>query len=203
MPAFDLICLSHLRWDFVFQRPQQLLTRCAKEHRVFYVEEPIYDSTCTYLDVTVRGNIHVITAHVPPETEPDVADTVQESLLAEIFERFDLENHVLWYYTPMALPFTRYLRPLATVYDCMDELSAFRGAPRTMQQREQELLARADLVFTGGQSLYEVKRELHPSVHPFPSSVDVAHFAAARTSAGTGGSGADPRAEARLLRCVG
>jgi UDP-galactopyranose mutase len=87
---------------------------------------------------------------------------------------------VLWYYTPMAMPFTRHLTPLATVYDCMDELSAFAGAPPALRAREVDLLARADLVFTGGQSLYESKRGCHPSVHAFPSSVDVAHFARAR-----------------------
>jgi len=87
---------------------------------------------------------------------------------------------VLWYYTPMALPFTRHLKPLAVVYDCMDELSAFAGAPPALRQREAELMKRADIVLTGGQSLYEAKRHLHPQVYPFPSSVDVPHFARAR-----------------------
>jgi UDP-galactopyranose mutase len=80
----------------------------------------------------------------------------------------------------MALPFTRELEPLAVVYDCMDELAAFENAPVELVEREAELLARADVVFTGGMSLYEAKRARHPQVHPFPSSVDVAHFKKAR-----------------------
>ena len=97
-----------------------------------------------------------------------------------LFAEQGIGSHVLWYYTPMALPFTRHLKPLAVVYDCMDELSAFAGAPPALRQREAELMKRADIVLTGGQSLYEAKRHLHPQVYPFPSSVDVEHFARAR-----------------------
>jgi UDP-galactopyranose mutase len=82
----------------------------------------------------------------------------------------------------MAMGFTNHLSPRAVVYDCMDELSAFAGAPASMREREQELLARADVVFTGGQTLFESKRHSHPNVHAFPSSVDVAHFARARAA---------------------
>jgi UDP-galactopyranose mutase len=102
-------------------------------------------------------------------------------LLSAFMKEHGVKEHILWYYTPMALPFTRHLRPIATIYDCMDELSAFKGAPPLLKQREQELMRRADLVLTGGQSLYEAKRHQHPNIHPFPSSVDVNHFAQART----------------------
>ena len=94
--------------------------------------------------------------------------------------RQQITEYVLWYYTPMALGFTDHLTPQAIVYDCMDELSAFAHAPALLKIREAELLRRADLVFTGGQSLYEAKRDAHPNVRAFPSSVDVAHFARAR-----------------------
>ena len=87
---------------------------------------------------------------------------------------------MLWYYTPMALQFSDHLRPLAIVYDCMDELSAFAGAPTQLPEAERQLLSRADLVLTGGHSLYCSKRALHPNVHEFPSGVDVEHFVAAR-----------------------
>jgi UDP-galactopyranose mutase len=80
----------------------------------------------------------------------------------------------------MMLPFSRQLEPACIVYDCMDELANFRFAPPRLLDLESELFDRADLVFTGGEALYEAKRERHPSVHPFPSSVDIAHFSQAR-----------------------
>ena len=105
---------------------------------------------------------------------------LQSALLGRMFREYGIDDYVLWYYTPMATEFTRRLNPRAVVYDCMDELSAFAGAPAAMQLREQELLAKADVVFTGGQTLFESKRHSHPNVHAFPSSVDVDHFARAR-----------------------
>ena len=181
-PAFDVVCVSHLRWDFVYQRPQHLFSRCAREHRVFFVEEPMFDADEPFLDVLDRtGGLRVVVPHLPVGLDPDRAEAYQITLLADLFEDYAIEDFVLWYYTPMAIGFTRHLQPSATVYDCMDELSAFRGAPLLMRQREAELLARADLVFTGGQSLYEAKKHQHPAVYAFPSSVDVAHFAQART----------------------
>jgi UDP-galactopyranose mutase len=87
---------------------------------------------------------------------------------------------VAWFYTPMAVPWIEGLTVSATVYDCMDELSAFANAPEGLRERERALMARADVVFTGGHSLYEAKRGLHPNIHVFPSSVDVTHFAGAR-----------------------
>ncbi|WP_437774601.1 glycosyltransferase [Sorangium sp. So ce1097] len=92
----------------------------------------------------------------------------------------DIRQPILWFYTPMSLPIAADVEPSLVVYDCMDELSAFRGAPPMLRERERELFARADLVFTGGQSIYEAKRAHHRSVHAFPSSVDAAHFALAR-----------------------
>jgi UDP-galactopyranose mutase len=113
-----------------------------------------------------------------------VAVALQRSLLEGLLSerRIDVDQAVLWYYTPMALPFSRHLSPRATVYDCMDELSAFKGAPPELREREDELFSRADLVFTGGQTLYEAKRDRHPAVYAFPSSIDHEHFAQARTT---------------------
>jgi UDP-galactopyranose mutase len=101
-------------------------------------------------------------------------------LIDELIESQRVAEYVLWYYTPMALAFTDHLMPCAVVYDCMDELSAFKGAPSVLKGREAELMRRAALVLTGGQSLYEAKRHQHANIHPFPSSVDAAHFAQAR-----------------------
>jgi UDP-galactopyranose mutase len=179
----DLVCLSHLRWDFVYQRPQHLLSRYAQERRVFYVEEPIFDNGSMRLEVNGRDcGVQVVLPHLPVGLRSEIAlEAVQHEMIDRLFKEHAIRDCVLWYYTPMALPFTRHLRPLATVYDCMDELSAFKGAPPALCEREEELFRRADLVFTGGQSLYEAKRERHHAVHAFPSSIDRAHFRQART----------------------
>jgi glycosyltransferase involved in cell wall biosynthesis len=177
----DIVCLSHLRWDFVFQRPQHLLTRFARESRVFYVEEPEFHQGAPSLSVSLRENgVHVVVPRLPQDLGPEEQASLQKDLIDDLLRRYAVRRFVLWYYTPMALAFSRHLRPLAIVYDCMDELSAFAGAPRALREREAELMVRADLVLTGGQSLYEAKKNLHPNVHAFPSSVDVAHFAQAR-----------------------
>ena len=176
---FDLVCFSHLRWDFVFQRPQHLLTRCAKERKVLFVEEPIFGAESAHLEIRPSEGVEIVVPHLP-ECSPEQASMLQAQLLEVLLARRSRTPMVFWYYTPMALPFTRNLQPAVTVYDCMDELANFQGAPPLLGPLERELLGRADLVFTGGYSLYEHKRPHHPRVHPFPSSVDVPHFAAAR-----------------------
>ena len=177
----DLVCFSHLRWDLVFQRPQHLLTRCAAERRVFFVEEPVFDDGPLRYEVHARErDVQRVVFHLPRGLDEAAILAAQRELVDALYAERRIRAHVLWYYTPMALPFTRHLKPLAVVYDCMDELSAFAGAPPALRQREAELLARADLVLTGGQSLYESKRHRHPQVYAFPSSVDVTHFARAR-----------------------
>jgi UDP-galactopyranose mutase len=185
IPAFDVICVSHLRWDFVYQRPQHLLSRFGRERRVFFIEEPIFDGQEPYLEVTNREDgVWVVVPHLPARLQggPDeeVIGAELRALVTELITEQRISSYILWYYTPMALSFTRHLEPLVVVYDCMDELSAFKGASPVMKEREAELFRRADLVFTGGQSLYEAKRGLNQQVHLFPSSVDVPHFASAR-----------------------
>ncbi len=178
----DLIVLSHLRWDFVYQRPQHLLSRCAQQRRVFFIEEPIFGQGAMRLDVSQReDNLYVVVPHLPEGLANESAvEAIQQAMIERLFTEQQITDYVLWYYTPMALGWTRHLKPLATVYDCMDELSAFKHAPRSLREREAELFSRADLVFTGGQSLYEAKRTQHPNVYAFPSSIDHAHFAQAR-----------------------
>jgi glycosyltransferase involved in cell wall biosynthesis len=177
----DIICLSHLRWDFVFQRPQHLLTRFARERRVFYVEEPTFaDNVVPRLERRDRGNVQVLVPHLPNGDGID-HDALQRKLIDALLTSQDVTEYVLWYYTPMALAFTEHLAPLSVVYDCMDELSAFKGASTLLSEREAALMQAASLVFTGGHSLYEAKRAQHRNIHPFPSSVDVNHFAQARS----------------------
>jgi UDP-galactopyranose mutase len=190
--SHDLICLSHLRWNFVFQRPQHLLTRCAKERRVFFFEEPVWsEDGRPHLVTQQTGGVVVAVPHLPHGCNPAAS---LRQLLDELITTHDIHRYVLWYYTPMALSFTEHLAPDAVVYDCMDELSGFAGAPAELRALETELLRRADVVFTGGQSLYEAKRHTHANIHAFPSSVDVEHFAQARRIT------SDPEDQAHLPR---
>lgn len=181
-PEVDVICFSHLRWDFVFQRPQHLLSRCAQQRRVFFWEEPVLTQPGKEgLAVSRREDgLMVIQPHLPHGLTPEQAESAQQEMLDCLLLDHNIRQYVCWYYTPMSLSFSRHLQPLAVIYDCMDELSAFKGASPALRIQEKNLFNLADLVFTGGQSLYEAKRDHHPSVHAFPSSIDVKHFARAR-----------------------
>ncbi len=179
----DIVCLSHLRWNFVYQRPQHLLSRCAQGKRVFFIEEPIFSpEPLKRLDINENSHgVVVVVPHLPQGRSEEAINADLKLLIDGLFVEHNINKYICWYYTPMAIAFTRHLQPQAVVYDCMDELSAFHGASPTLKNYEAELFKRADLVFTGGQSLYESKVNQHPNVYAFPSSVDVPHFAQART----------------------
>ncbi|HEX7822506.1 MAG TPA: UDP-galactopyranose mutase [Sphingobium sp.] len=176
-----LLCFSHLRWAFVFQRPQHLMSIFAAERPVLYWEEPIdsQDGSTSLALMQVAPNITVATPLLPAGMRAEVATDTLKNLL-DAYLAGQNEPLIRWYYTPMMLKFSRHLAADCTIYDCMDELANFRFAPPELVALEQELFAAADLVFTGGYSLYEAKRTSHPAVYPFPSSVDIAHFAQAR-----------------------
>jgi UDP-galactopyranose mutase len=175
-----LICFSHLRWDFVFQRPQHLMSRFARSMNVLVWEEPIFDGSAqAWLDEREADGLTVATPHLPHGLD----GPAREAALRELLDAAVARRHgrlIRWYYTPMMLPFSEHLAAACTVYDCMDELANFHFAPPELIPLERRLFAQADLVFTGGYSLYEAKQPHHPAVHPFPSSVDVAHFRRAR-----------------------
>lgn len=179
-----IVCLSHLRWDFVFQRPQHLMTRFAEHRLVFYVEEPLPAEPGATPTLHVRpcdgGNVTIVTPRLPDGLSGDETTQIVRGLLDDLLEAEGVRNPVLWYYTPMMLPISRHITASAVVYDCMDELANFRFAPAGLRPLEQELIANADLMFTGGYSLFEAKQRLHADIHPFPSSVDRAHFEQAR-----------------------
>lgn len=180
-PQPDLLCLSHLRWDFVFQRPQQLMTRFARDRRVFFFEEPVFHDGAAELRVESRnGGVTLAVPHLPHGLDEAARQRELAALLDGLLAAQRRDAPVLWYYTPMALPWSRQVEAAAVVYDCMDELAMFKGAPPCLRELEEELLTRADLVFTGGESLYEAKLGRHRSVHCFPSSIDRRHFAGAR-----------------------
>lgn len=180
----DVVVFSHLRWDFVYQRPQHLLSRCARKRRVFFVEEPIFGNCSMRLDVREADpGVHVVVPYLPEGLRSEIAiNAVMKDLTRQLFLAHGINEYIFWYYTPMALRFTDHFKPIAAVYDCMDELSAFKGAHSQLPALEKQLFKYVDLVFTGGQSLYEVKRHQHPAVYAFPSSIDVSHFGKARAS---------------------
>lgn len=195
LSAYDLVCFSHLRWDFVFQRPHHLLGRNAAFQRVFYVEEPVEGTGEPWLELRRReGGVVKVVPHLPPGLDAGAAEDAQRRLVDDFLKAHGVTDFIAWYYTPMAWPFTRHLSPAVVVYDCMDELSNFKGAPPELRRRERELFARADVAFTGGHSLYEAKRHEHDDIHPFPSSIDAAHFEAAQ------GATVDPDDQAGIPR---
>ena len=175
MPTLIVFC--HLRWDFVYQRPQQLLSRLAENYKIAFVEEPIFNDAAPFMKTySPAPNITVYQPHTPVQATGfhDEQIPLLTPLLAQITPPG--EEPIIWFYTPMALPLLQNLHPQLVVYDCMDELSAFKNPPKQLLQRENALLNVADIVFTGGPSLYAAKRERHANVHCFASSVDIIHF---------------------------
>ncbi|WP_245882877.1 glycosyltransferase family 1 protein [Hymenobacter chitinivorans] len=172
----------------MWQRPQHLLSRFAQHGRVFYVEEPFFhhDQTApefAHFEVKDRQNgVKVLVAHLPVGFSEEENDQFQAKLLTQYFSENNINQYVFWYYTPMALSKSRHFQPVLTVYDCMDELAAFKFAPPKLRELEQELFKKADLVYTGGHSLYEAKSLQHHDAHSFPSSIDKDHFGQARTA---------------------
>jgi glycosyltransferase involved in cell wall biosynthesis len=174
-----ILCFSHLRWNFVYQRPQHLLSRFARHYKVYFIEEPMYDDGNDHLKITVsNNNVHVVVPYLKNDT-PDVNQR-QAKLLDKLIRDENITGFITWYYSPLAYLFTHHLKASLIVYDCMDELSAFKFASPQLKDAEQRLIKNADIMFTGGYSLYYAKKHLHPNIHPFPSSIEKEHFAKAR-----------------------
>lgn len=178
-----LVVLSHLGWDFVWQRPQHLMTHAAATRPVLFVECPQFRPGITpHMQSVESGGVLVCRPQIPEGHDAATSQRMTAEVLAAHVRMLRLDVYDLWVYTPMELPVAALLEPRLVVYDCMDELSQFRFAPPELAAREAELLDRADVVFTGGYRLYEAKARLHGNAHPFPSSVDVGHFRRARGS---------------------
>ncbi|HEY1952453.1 MAG TPA: glycosyltransferase [Gemmatimonadaceae bacterium] len=184
-----IVVHSHLRWDFVWQRPQQILSRLAAHAPVLFVEEPMFldDLAAPRLDVTVPyANVFRAVSHLPSSMRDDadgatavVRSLVQDAIATRLSGLF--ANPVQWFYSPVTAPaMLGGFNEIAVVYDCMDELSQFRFAHPDLPRRERLLLSNADVVFTGGRKLYDAKRRYHRNVHFFGCGVDVAHFGKAR-----------------------
>jgi glycosyltransferase involved in cell wall biosynthesis len=186
--AFPLIVHCHLRWDFVWQRPQQIFSRLAAHHRVLFLEDPLPDEGVARLEITQPqdGVVRVVPRLPAGLASTDAQCDAVLPLLQDALEshpllsgRFDAP--VQWFYSPMTAPaFLGQFGARAVVYDCMDELANFRFAPPDIGQREKRLLSEADVVFTGGYQLFESKSRHHRNVHFYGCGVDVAHFGTAR-----------------------
>lgn len=179
-----LLCFSHLRWNFVFQRPQHLMRRFARDWHVLFWEEPVRGAAGSGVEASrcEKSGVVVLTPQLPVGLSAAEETATLRRLLDETLGAQPVRPVLRWYYTPMMLPFSEHIEADCVVYDCMDELANFKGAPPELLPLEARLIEQADLVFTGGYSLYEAKRDRHPAVHPFPSSVDAAHFATARSA---------------------
>lgn len=178
----NLICFCHLRWNFVYQRPQHLMTRLQSLAQVHLWEDPMFEpaQSAELKQVTTPEGVRILTPVLPAGiSEQEIASTQRDLLNAYISEH-KIDSFLAWYYTPIALGFSDHLSPEVIIYDCMDELSAFLGAPQGLIEQEQRLFERADVVFAGGASLYASKKSQHENVHLFPSSIDRAHFGAGR-----------------------
>jgi glycosyltransferase involved in cell wall biosynthesis len=176
-----LICLSYLRWDFTWQRPHQLMSRAAALCDVVFVEEPMISDDVAVPRFTVRdtaSGVRVACLHAP-STLPsnEVARVMRENMAQFATPGRPL---LLWFWSPIGLPFVSNLYSDFAVYDCMDDLESFRGAPPELAALEDALLQRVQLVIAAGRTLFRSRLGCHPNMHLFPSSIDTAHFAPAR-----------------------
>lgn len=177
----NLVCFSHLRWNFVYQRPQHLLGRFSKHYVTYYIEEFNFtDEEDGYNFYMTEENVCVVTPHLKHHVSDNNIDVRKMNVIMNLFKEKSIYNYIFWYYTPMALSFTKRFKPEYTVFDCMDELSAFKFAPPELKIMEDELMEKADIVFTGGNCLYEAKKHRHHNIFSFPSSIDKKHFMQAR-----------------------
>ncbi len=185
---YGIVVFSHLRWGFVWQRPQQFLSRFAKQHPILFVEEPFFDlQPGAEIDVQyhrVMPNVSVLCPHLPPEwnRDPRLPEMLRNWTRVAIEEMNEgtggaFDPPLLWYYSPMDSAWSLGHFPhRGVVYDCMDELSNFTGAPKALIANEARLMEHADIVFTGGYEMGEKRKKLHPNVHIFGCGVEFDHF---------------------------
>ena len=187
---FPIVVHCHLRWDFVWQRPQQIFSRLAAHHPITFIEEPIWQGSERRLEISEpHPNVVRLVPVLRAEEKDDEMDTQYAVVLALLRSALNenpllkarFESPIQWFYSPMAAPyFLDGIDAAATIYDCMDELAQFRFAPPSLREREQMLISRADLVFTGGYQLFQSKSRYHSNVHFYGCGVDAEHFSKAR-----------------------
>lgn len=168
--CYDIVVFSHLRWNFVYQRPQHILSRLAKSYNILFVEEPFQPNA----ENENTSSIHQVLPNLA------VFNTYAENIDSTLKLLKDkLGNQTIemaWFYSPSFVNALNILSFKKVIFDCMDELTLFKNAPTILIEQEKELLLKSDIVFTGGKSLYTAKQKHHHNVHCFPSSVDRKHF---------------------------
>lgn len=169
---YDMIVFCHLRWKFVYQRPQHIISRMAETMKILFIEEPCrnHENDKTGNLIIINERLHVL--------QPNVTDIESIASIIPLYVK-NKNISVGWFYSPSFCPLVGALQFDTIVYDCMDELSLFKGAPEQLIDQEKYLIATTDIIFTGGKSLYESKNQFHDNVHCFPSSVDELHFSKA------------------------
>jgi len=190
---YPIIVHCHLCWDWVWQRPQQFLSRLSQRHKILFVEtigpDPqLATPVARYRTAENSPNITILRLQFPSWRwgDSDYVDSERRRIVQEFVAEGPLqgqfENPVQWFYDPMAVPaFAGHMKERLTVYDCMDELSKFKGAPPQIIQREATLLKTAEVVFTGGRKLFESKRQHNDNCHFYGCGVDGEHFGKARS----------------------
>lgn len=184
---YPIIVHCHLCWDWVWQRPQQFISRLSQRHKILFVETIGPDATLAAPLARFRiaenfPNVTLLRLQFPAwrwgdanYVDSERRRLVQEFLAGPVAGQF--EQPVQWFYDPMALrSFSGHMGEILTVYDCMDELSKFATAPPEIVERERELLAQAEVVFTGGRKLFESKSRFHDNCHFYGCGVDGKHF---------------------------
>jgi UDP-galactopyranose mutase len=113
------------------------------------MEEPMYGSEKNYLRIQQIENklIWIAVPHLKDGLTEDEQVEAQRILLDELIMSFFIDRFIAWYYSPMPLSFSDHIKPALVVYDCMDELSAFDGAPESLVNMEKQLFRKADIVF--------------------------------------------------------
>lgn len=192
---FGIIVFSHLRWGFVWQRPQQFLSRFARTNPILFIEEPWIDVPPggeSRLEIhRVLPNVTVACPHCPPEmlSAPNLAEQLRawvNEAIEKVNGRGEFDAPLLWYYSPMDSAWSLgHFKNRGVVYDCMDELSQFTGAPKELVDNERRLMDHSDVVFTGGKELRNKKAAVHPNVHFYGCGVEVDHFGKAMEEATT------------------
>jgi len=193
-----IICFSHLTWDRnLFQRPQQLMLRFSKRFNVLYVSG--YSCRQFFIDLFRRKKTH--SYHVtdnlavyspfalpPIKKYSSITIRLNKILLSFLVKRrlkkLKFKDPILWIYHPRYIDAIGKFKEELIIYDCMDDftslLSDYEDRERNIKD-ERALLKKADMVFAGGYSIAELKRDSREHIHVFPSAVEIYHFKKARS----------------------